>query len=78
MRIPIKFPRLTETMDEGTVIRWHKSVGDTVVKGQLLMEVETDKMTQDVEALDSGTLVEIVVAEGTVKVGTEIGFLESE
>src|SRR5262252_8065300 len=53
----IKMPRLSDTMTEGVIAAWHKKVGDTVKKGDLLAEVETDKATMDLESYKDGTLL---------------------
>jgi pyruvate dehydrogenase E2 component (dihydrolipoamide acetyltransferase) len=69
-------PKLGLTMDEGTVTAWRKRVGDQVTAGEMLFEVETDKVTMDVEALTSGYLRQIVVGEGeTVPVATVIALV---
>ncbi len=69
-------PKLGLTMDEGTVVRWHKKEGDAVKAGEALFEVETDKVTMDVEALSAGYLRKIVVNDGgTVPVATVIGYI---
>ena len=60
----IDMPKLSDTMTEGTLIKWHKNVGDTVEIGDILAEVETDKATMEMEAFDEGTLTEIKVQEG--------------
>jgi pyruvate dehydrogenase E2 component (dihydrolipoamide acetyltransferase) len=64
MAIQIEMPKLSDTMTEGTLIKWHKKVGDTVEIGDILAEVETDKATMEMEAFDEGTLTEILVQEG--------------
>jgi pyruvate dehydrogenase E2 component (dihydrolipoamide acetyltransferase) len=64
MAIQIEMPKLSDTMTEGTLIKWHKKVGDTVEIGDILAEVETDKATMEMEAFDEGTLTEIRVQEG--------------
>ncbi len=51
-------------MEEATIVKWHKGVGDSFVEGDAIYEVETDKVTQVVEATGGGTLVEILVPEG--------------
>jgi pyruvate/2-oxoglutarate dehydrogenase complex dihydrolipoamide acyltransferase (E2) component len=67
-------PQLGLTMTEGRVLRWYKNVGDTFNVGDPLFEVETDKVSMDVEATDSGQLVEIVPpTEEPVPVQTLIG-----
>jgi pyruvate dehydrogenase E2 component (dihydrolipoamide acetyltransferase) len=64
MAINIEMPKLSDTMTEGTVIKWHKQVGDTVEVGDLLAEIETDKATMEMEAFDDGTITEILVPAG--------------
>jgi pyruvate dehydrogenase E2 component (dihydrolipoamide acetyltransferase) len=64
MAIQIEMPKLSDTMTEGTLIKWHKNIGDTVEIGDILAEVETDKATMEMEAFDEGTLTEIRVKEG--------------
>jgi len=60
----IKMPRLSDTMEEGTVATWLKSVGDTVEEGDILAEIETDKATMEFESFYSGTLLYIGIKEG--------------
>src|SRR5450432_3390201 len=55
----IRMPRLSDTMTEGVIAAWHKKVGDTVKKGDLLAEVETDKATMELESYKDGTLLHI-------------------
>jgi pyruvate dehydrogenase E2 component (dihydrolipoamide acetyltransferase) len=59
----VTMPKLSDTMTEGTVVKWHKKVGDTVKAGELLAEIETDKATMDFESFQSGTLLYIGVEE---------------
>ncbi len=66
MAAEIKMPQLGLTMTEGTVTRWFKSVGESVAHGDLLFEVATDKITNQIESTESGTLLEIRIAEGQV------------
>lgn len=68
----IRMPRLSDTMTEGVIAAWHKQVGDTVVSGDLLAEVETDKATMDVESDYEGTILHIGVEEGN---GIPVGAL---
>jgi pyruvate dehydrogenase E2 component (dihydrolipoamide acetyltransferase) len=68
-------PRLGQGMESGTIVRWLKSEGEPVEKGEPLFEVDTDKVTQDVEAEASGVLLKIAVAEGEVAVGQTIAFI---
>ncbi|WP_032113827.1 pyruvate dehydrogenase complex dihydrolipoamide acetyltransferase [Candidatus Paracaedibacter symbiosus] len=80
MPVKILMPALSPTMTEGNLVRWLKLEGDTVKAGQVLAEIETDKATMEVEAVDEGTLVKIVVAAGTenVKVNSLIAVLLEE
>lgn len=64
----IKMPRLSDTMTEGVIKSWTKKVGETVMPGDILAEVETDKATMDLEAFEEGTLLHIAVLEGSVPV----------
>jgi pyruvate dehydrogenase E2 component (dihydrolipoamide acetyltransferase) len=68
-------PRLGQGMEVGTIVRWLKSEGDKVEKGEPLFELDTDKVTQEVEAEASGVLLKIVVPEGEVPVGTAIAYV---
>jgi pyruvate dehydrogenase E2 component (dihydrolipoamide acetyltransferase) len=80
MPIEIKMPALSPTMEEGTLAKWLIKAGDTVKSGDLMAEIETDKATMEFEAVDEGTVTEIVVPEGTdnVKVGQVIAILAIE
>src|SRR5688500_2483328 len=60
----ILMPRLSDTMTEGVIAAWHKKVGDTVKKGDLLAEVETDKATMELESYKDGTLLHIGTENG--------------
>ncbi len=64
MAIDVVMPRLSDSMEEGTVLRWLKSVGDEVKRGDELVEIETDKANMTYEATDEGTLIEILADEG--------------
>ena len=70
-------PALSPTMEEGTLAKWHVKVGDTVKSGDVIAEIETDKATMEVEAVDEGVVEAILVAEGAeeVKVNTPIARL---
>jgi pyruvate dehydrogenase E2 component (dihydrolipoamide acetyltransferase) len=68
-------PRLGQGMESGTIVRWLKSEGDQVEKGEPLYELDTDKVTQEVEADASGVLLKILVAEGEVPVGTPVAYV---
>ena len=67
----VKLPRLGQGMESGTIVRWLKAEGDPVEKGEPLYEVDTDKVTQEVEAEASGVLLRIAVQEGEVPVGAD-------
>src|SRR5947208_11450438 len=74
----INMPRLSDTMQEGTIARWLKKAGDEVKKGDILAEVETDKATMDLEAYEAGTLQQVLVQEGeTVPVGQAVARIGS-
>ena len=71
----VTLPRLGQGMESGTIVRWLKSEGDRVQKGEPLYELDTDKVTQEVEADVGGVLLKILVNEGEVPVGTPVAFL---
>src|SRR6266545_4476987 len=73
----VLMPALSPTMAEGKIARWIKSEGDTVRAGDVLAEIETDKATMEVEAVDEGVLAKIVIPEGTdhVAVNTPIALI---
>jgi len=75
MATEIKLPRLGQGMESGTIVKWLKSEGDQVQKGEALYELDTDKVTQEVEADASGVLLKIAVAEGEVPVGRTIAVI---
>jgi len=74
MAVDLKMPALSPTMEEGTLAKWLVKEGDTVKSGDILAEIETDKATMEFEAVDEGTIAQIVIPEGTegVKVGAVI------
>jgi pyruvate dehydrogenase E1 component beta subunit len=80
MPTDILMPALSPTMEEGKLSRWLKKEGDKVKSGDVIAEIETDKATMEVEAVDEGTLAKILVAEGTegVKVNVPIAQLVGE
>ncbi|MBM3599136.1 MAG: pyruvate dehydrogenase complex dihydrolipoamide acetyltransferase [Alphaproteobacteria bacterium] len=80
MPVKILMPALSPTMTEGTLAKWHKKEGDQVKAGQVIAEIETDKATMEVEAVDEGTMGKIVVPAGTanVKVNSLIALLLEE
>ena len=65
MSIDILMPALSPTMEEGTLAKWHVKKGDAVKSGDVIAEIETDKATMEVEAVDGGTIAKILVPEGT-------------
>src|SRR6201987_4124367 len=80
MATQILMPALSPTMTEGKLARWLKGVGDNVRAGDVIAEIETDKATMGVEAVDEGTLARILVPEGTegVAVNTPIAVLGAD
>ena len=76
MATEITMPRLSDTMSEGTIAKWRKQVGEKVDKGDILVEIETDKATMELEAFQAGVLGLITVGEGeTVPIGESIGLM---
>ena len=75
MSIKILMPALSPTMTEGSLAKWHVKVGDEVNPGDVIAEIETDKATMEVEAVDQGVIGQILVSEGTeaVPVNEPIG-----
>jgi pyruvate dehydrogenase E1 component beta subunit len=73
----VLMPALSPTMEEGKLAKWLKNVGDNVKSGDVIAEIETDKATMEVEAVDEGPLTEILVPAGTegVKVNTPIAVI---
>jgi pyruvate dehydrogenase E1 component beta subunit len=80
MPIQVLMPALSPTMEKGNLAKWHKKEGDAVKSGDVIAEIETDKATMEVEAVDEGTLGKILVPEGTndVAVNTPIAMILSE
>jgi pyruvate dehydrogenase E2 component (dihydrolipoamide acetyltransferase) len=79
MAVDVVMPRLSDSMEEGTVLEWLKSVGDEVTVGDDLVEIETDKANMVYEAPDAGTLIEILAQEGdTVAIGAPIARVGEE
>jgi pyruvate dehydrogenase E2 component (dihydrolipoamide acetyltransferase) len=79
MPIAIEMPKLSDTMTEGTLVKWIKKVGDTVAVGDILAEVETDKATMEMEAFDEGILAEVYVPDGgKVQVGQKLAILTAK
>ena len=78
MATEVKLPRLGQGMESGTIVRWLKNEGEAVKKREPLYELDTDKVTQEVEAEADGVLLKIVVSEGEVDVGTTVGVIGKE
>ncbi|MEY4257009.1 MAG: hypothetical protein RLZZ141_2236 [Pseudomonadota bacterium] len=80
MSVDILMPALSPTMEEGTLAKWHVKVGDTVKAGDVIAEIETDKATMEVEAVDEGVIEALLVESGTegVKVNSLIARLSGE
>ena len=75
MATEVKLPRLGQGMESGVIVRWLKAEGDTVASGEPLYELDTDKVTQEVEADVDGVLLQIVVPEGEVEVGSTVAVI---
>lgn len=72
----VELPRLSDTMEEGVIAKWHISEGDKVKRGQIIADIETDKATMEYESFDAGTVLKIVASEGdTHPIGTPIAVL---
>src|SRR5579871_5225584 len=80
MPVEVLMPALSPTMEKGNLAKWLKKEGDSVKSGDVIAEIETDKATMEVEAVDEGTLGKILVPEGTndVAVNTPIAMILSE
>src|SRR5690606_1267333 len=80
MTTQITMPALSPTMEEGNLAKWHVKAGDKIEPGQVIAEIETDKATMEVEAVDEGVIAEMLVPEGSqgVKVNTPIATLAGE
>lgn len=79
MKFEIKMPSLSSGMESGKIIRWHKSVGESIRRGDVIAEIETDKANIDMESTVDGKLVEIVRPEGEeVNVGEPIAIVEQD
>jgi pyruvate dehydrogenase E2 component (dihydrolipoamide acetyltransferase) len=79
MSVNIEMPKLSDTMTEGTLIKWHKQIGDTVEIGDILAEVETDKATMEMEAFDDGVITDILIKEGEkANIGSVLAVLDGD
>lgn len=77
MATEVRMPNLGYGMETGKIASWLKQVGDAVIRGEAIAEIETDKTTIEMEALASGTLIEIVAGPGSdVAVGDVVAYLE--
>ena len=78
-RMEVVMPQMGESIAEGTIVRWHKRVGESVKKDEILLEISTDKVDSEIPSPAAGVLAEIAVQEQqTVPVHTVIGYLETE
>ncbi|HCT43668.1 MAG: pyruvate dehydrogenase complex dihydrolipoamide acetyltransferase [Phycisphaerae bacterium] len=79
MAISITMPRLSDTMEQGTVVKWHVKQGDSVSPGDVIADIETDKATMELEAFDEGTVAALSIDEGqTINVGETIVVLAED
>jgi pyruvate/2-oxoglutarate dehydrogenase complex dihydrolipoamide acyltransferase (E2) component len=79
MRIAVEMPNLGHDIETGKIVAWVKKIGDSVARGDVIAEVETEKVTMEVEAFDAGVLVEIVQdVDAEVATGELMAYLESE
>ncbi len=78
MASEVKLPRLGQGMEAGTITKWLKSEGDAVAKGEPLFEIDTDKVTQEVESDYEGVLLKIALPEGEAPVGQTIGWIGTQ
>jgi len=79
MAINITMPRLSDTMEQGTVVKWHVNAGDTVSSGDVIADIETDKATMELESFDDGIVASLAIAEGKkINVGETIVILAED
>lgn len=79
IRLEVKLPRFGTAMEEGTIVDWFKQIGDDVAKGDVLCQIETEKVAADFESPVAGRLVEIVAGPGSVaEVGSVLCRLEAD
>ncbi|MCW2338889.1 pyruvate/2-oxoglutarate dehydrogenase complex dihydrolipoamide acyltransferase (E2) component [Sphingobium sp. B2D3A] len=77
MKVKLKLPRYGMNMEEATIVTWHKQPGDPIKEGEPLYEIETEKVTQVIEATGDGTMVEILVPEDEIaEVGQAVCIVE--
>ena len=78
MKVKLKLPRYGMNMEEATIVKWHKQPGDPFKEGEALYEIETEKVTQVIEATGNGTMVEILVPEDEIaEVGQAVCVVEA-
>ena len=78
MKVNILMPKMGESITEGTLIKWHKAKGDTVVKDEIIFEISTDKVDTEIPSPESGILQDIKVFENeTVEVDTVVAVIET-
>ena len=79
MPIEVTMPRLSDTMEQGTVVKWHVKEGDDVASGDVIADIETDKATMELQSFDEGKVARLVVPEGqSVGIGSVIAVLAGE
>ncbi|MEY3894944.1 MAG: hypothetical protein RLZZ214_463 [Verrucomicrobiota bacterium] len=79
MSVNIEMPKLSDTMTEGTLVKWHKQVGDSVEIGDILADIETDKATMEMEAFDDGVITQILIQEGqSAPIGSVLAVLDGD
>ncbi|MDG2292666.1 MAG: dihydrolipoamide acetyltransferase family protein, partial [Phycisphaerales bacterium] len=79
MPIEITMPRLSDTMEKGTIVKWHVAAGDAIASGDVLADVETDKATMEMQSYDDGTMATIMIGEGQpVEIGTVVAVMTEE
>ncbi|MCX7704745.1 MAG: 2-oxo acid dehydrogenase subunit E2 [bacterium] len=79
MAIPIKIPDIGTTVEEVTIVRWRKKIGDFIKKGEIIAEIETDKAVVELESIAEGKIVDILYKEGeTIKQGSVIAYVDRE
>jgi pyruvate/2-oxoglutarate dehydrogenase complex dihydrolipoamide acyltransferase (E2) component len=79
MKVEVIMPKMGESLQEGTILKWHKKPGDKVQKDEILLEISTDKVDTEIPSPVSGVLTEILYKENeTVAVGTVIAYIETE
>ncbi len=79
MKLEVVMPKMGESLQEGTITKWLKSVGDKIERDEMILEISTDKVDTEVPAPNEGTLVEILAQEGdTVEVGSVIAYIETD